>query len=142
MMEIIVSVQLMAAVFALLNAFHDAPAVDSFRTFGSNGPDQQLFHNANLLMRGAVLILCASNVFLVSNWLTALLTFISCMCIMWLVFDIVLNLKRDGNFKWYYLRNKGIDGRLLQWFGKKAGKLKAITCAVIVSLTNYFIITL
>lgn len=129
--------QILAFLFAYVNARHNAPAVDAFRRFRSNGTDQRRFHTYNLYIRALFVLSLALIAYQHKGLLVAIMVAVMCTAIVWPVFNIVLNVKRDGGFKWWHLGSSQIDQYFKKKFGdKKGGIVLTLACAIVVVAVN------
>lgn len=128
-------IQGLAVAFAISQAFHNAPAVDQFEHCGALDKQLATFHRYNSWAK-FFFCLCISLCFHPD---AADMLFGGLAGFFWiyLVFDIVLNIKRRNRQKWYYLGKNDADGRRwLKWFGKNAGKWKAVVLILCVIIVN------
>ena len=132
-------IQLLAVLFSVAVAKHDAPAVNHFENYGFSS-DKQLrdalrqFHNNNWWLK---FFFCAGvAVPAIPNWIEAVCSGLLAGLWVYLLFDIVLNLNRPGR-KWYYLGNNDKDGRFwIKLFGRNAGKIKVVILLILITSIN------
>lgn len=141
--------QILSLLFAIYSGRHDAPACDKFAESGSSDHQQAVFHSNNWKMK-AVVVMMSFFISFAWYWHDGVLTaFIKakivafiCWAIIWLMFDISLNAKRDGR-NWDYLSySNGTDRWLLKHFGKNAGEWKAGICVTVIIALNVLILFL
>lgn len=130
-------IQLIAILFAIALAKHDAPAVDNMEHFGVlSKKSLDRFHIYNSITK-FFFCLGVALPFYPIIWDALFVGFISFLWI-YLIFDIVLNLSRKiTKRKWDYLGENDLDGRRwIKWFGVKAGKMKALILSSLIIVLN------
>lgn len=124
--------QVISALFAVLVALHDAPAVSNAHFYGWASPKYNgQFHAANAALKVVFSLMAALPYF--ADWKLAAVAFVLSGLWVYLLFDPVLNLARSPKFAWWYLGVNDGDGR--RWravFGEKAGKVKAAILFILI----------
>ena len=138
----LIIIQAVAAIFAFSSGLHDVPAINVFRRCGSSDRDQKVFHISNSFLKGLLLLLSGMLLREVGyEWKIVILEVIACLFLIWQIFDLTINLTRNGNFSWDYLGGKNvIDVWLRNHGGKNAGKIKAFGCIAMVIISNVLIL--
>jgi hypothetical protein len=128
--------QILCFLFAVVSGYHDAPACDNFSDNGSSNKQQAVFHGNNWKMKTIVVLLSVCIPIYFRLWTVGVILAVINGSIIWLVFDIALNLKRSGR-SWNYLsESNGVDRWLLNHFGKNGGEVKAVACSVLIAVLN------
>ena len=127
-------IQILSILFAIGLAKHDAPAVIHFEHYGIDNKQMAKFHRYNNWIKFFFCLL-ASTIFiptLVLIFISGLLSFLW----IYLIFDIALNKSRSG-ISWDYIGSNDADGkRWINWFGKKAGEIKAVSLLALIIVVN------
>lgn len=131
--------QVISALFAVMAALHDAPAVSNAHFYGWANPKYNgQFHAANAALK-VVFSLMAAVPFL-PDWKEAGIAFGLSGLWVYLLFDPVLNRARSPKFDWWYLgKNDGDSRRWKAVFGSKAGKVKAAILFTIIIAVNLWL---
>lgn len=107
--------QLQCLIFCMAFGMHDATAVDAFHEYGTYGKnDSKTFHKTGAAMRIVVALLtldmlrfCFENIWVVIGG------FICCCIMLWLSFNISLNLSRRSlKTPWYYSGQTSVIDRM------------------------------
>ncbi|CAL7961525.1 membrane hypothetical protein [Gammaproteobacteria bacterium] len=126
-------VQVIAILFAVTLAKHNAPAVIKFAD-GVSNKLMAVFHRYNWFTKFFFCLL-ASAIPKPFSVLDSLLYGGISFAWIYLLFDIVLN--KNTNKRWYYLGQNDADGRFWLWlFKKKAGKIKAVSLTFLIIILN------
>ena len=132
MLKIIIG-QILAVIYAVASAKHDAPAILKFRNSGVSSPEMAVFHRYNNWMKAAICVLesCAFSPF----WKDAIFAGLSSFLWIYLLFDIVVN--KNTGMKWDYIGSNDADGRRwIRIFNGAAGKWKAVILVMLIAIIN------
>lgn len=131
----ILIIQLLAIVFAVACAYHDAPAVSNFERNGVTGVDLARFHHNNALLKTIFCVAVALSQY-PNVQLEAFSGGLAALWI-WVIFDPVLNLKRHPSRPWDYLGLNDWDGQFWNGvFGQNSGKWKAAILFTLITTLN------
>ena len=135
--------QVICILIAYCMAKHDVVPVNYFRNYGIDTSKMKEFHGSNaftkffIILGLSLFILFNPHAWLLNYFFDALIMGLVNFLWLGLVFDIVLNISREGDFKWDYIGTNDITGKfLLRIFRKRAGKVKAIICVVGIVILN------
>ena len=137
-MMLFIIIQVLAIVFAIVCARHDAPAVLHFENYGFPNEQKQKkvlkqFHRNNWWLK--FFFCTVVSMHFIPEWLEVIVHGSIAGLWIYLVFDIVLNLCRG--IEWDYLGSYDKDGNWWRrWFGKNAGRVKALILIVLIIAVN------
>lgn len=127
-------VQAVVAVFAVVTAFHDAPAVQVFRYHGVSNKEMAQFHRYNVWLKFLFCVVAALAAG--PKLVTMIFTGLVCATWVYLLFDIAINV-RTGK-KWSYISIDNANGRTwYRWFWKSAGQVKAALLLLAIAALNF-----
>lgn len=126
--------QVVAILFAIAVAKHDAPAIIHFYDYLASPLFIARFHRYNFWLK---FLFCVVVSLLASPyWPDGLFYGLASGLWIWLVFDPALNIS-SGKQKWDYLGLNDADGRFWNGlFGRNSGKIKAVLLSVAIIAVN------
>lgn len=141
MMQFIIT-EVFALVYVFYAGRHDAPACDHFAEYGVHPTASKIFHATNFKAKCAVGAIALLQ-FHSCKWYVIAMMALALMFIMWMPFNISLNLRRNPRKPWDYLsEGSNTTDRSVQFiFKNNAGMwLTIVSAALVVALNSAIII--
>lgn len=125
--------QLITVLFAITLAWLQKVPVRKMKDHGASIPEEKQFHKASGYIK-VLWVFPYAFIYAYSTLLGGLLLFIGLGLIVWLVFDIAINLFTGE--KAFYVGDTATTDKQMRKLGKYAGQIKAGVCLLVIAGLN------